>query len=89
LKKRKEENDVSKKQKLFYDLADVIHFEGMGSLSKCNINGEARQTILTHDGYSVVIDFTDGIGEIVDIIDIHNKSVIREIQPWKFEEVRK
>lgn len=71
--------------KLYYDLADVIHFEEKGSLEKCNTTGEARQTIETLDGYSVVIDF-----EKYEITDIrkHGKSVIRELQPWKFEEVK-
>lgn len=76
---------MSKKLKLFYDFADVIHFEEKGSLDKC-YTGKEKQTIETLDGYLVEIDFEKD--EITDIRK-HGKSIIREIQPWKFEEVRK
>lgn len=72
------------KTKLFYDLADVIRFEEKGTLTKC-YTGKARQTIETLDGYIVKIDFEKD--EIADIRK-HGKSVIRDIQPWKFEEVK-
>lgn len=76
------------KTKLFYDLADVIRFEEKGSLEKISLPGQLKITIVTLDNYTVDIDYSNDGGEITDIRK-SGDSVIRDIQPWKFEEVKK
>lgn len=76
---------MAKEMKIFYDLVDVLHLEKKGKLGKCYA-GKKKQLITTLDGYLVEIDFERD--EITDI-QKYGKSVIRKIQPWKFEEVTK